>query len=623
MRPGSILPPSPWIIKPQSGWQINPAHPLYQGLAGGWIYNEGGGTKINDLLGVCPATLSGASPYWKSGIFGTSGSFGGSNTSGSLGSKTPLNLTGAMTISAWVKYNSGANFCTIVADCTTAGNDGLFLLFIGQSTGVATWKQNGSFANSSNTGAKKLTAGVWHHVAATRPSNSSSAVISFYVDGVLNGTGTIAAAPGTQKGAFLGSNSASGGNLFNGQIDNTFIWNRALSASEIEMLYTQPYCLMQPAGIAINNNPVVAAETLAWLNRVHLNYDESLPYRQQSQLLPPTITAFNQKGTGGAISEFDISEAPISGSPSFLPTTVEWYTLRHINYDEPSNPQQKNLFTADKSAQQLARTNEWVLPPHKNYSFDEAPQQKNLFRADISPQQGPRTTEWLPLLKKVSTDDLAISNRSLWRPEFTSAAAPVVDALGWVLKPTKITVESIFISNQTVQPWQSVQQGAQDLPWYARSSSIKIDDLIKVNQNSYAWLSPQQAPAVIPGSEWLVVKSKLYPDDPIIVNLPWNQPWNSLQQPAPPPVPVFSSQKTAASGRHRRQPPQDKEPKFDWYEEQEKKRAEFKSFVSKTVNPREIEEIPDIRPLVIDGILKEGYSARPDYDLELLLLLGA
>ncbi len=250
----------PLYTKPQLGTPINSGHPLVYGLAAGWLFNEGAGLNVFDLLQTCNGTYSGTQkPYWQSGFSGTSGYFNGTGSI-SVGSKSSLNLSGAMTISAWVNYFSGAGFVTVISDAAGGGGPGEFLLFIAQSTGVMTWKQNTSSAtNSSNTG-PKLSAGQWFHVAAVRPSGSASETISFYVNGRLNGTGAVTQVPGAQAGAFLGSNSPTGGNLFKGKIDNILVWNYALTTDQIMRLYVDPYCFMkQPRqGILKQNQSIVS-----------------------------------------------------------------------------------------------------------------------------------------------------------------------------------------------------------------------------------------------------------------------------------------------------------------------------------------------------------------------------
>jgi hypothetical protein len=72
--------------------------------------------------------------------------------------------------------------------------------------------------------------------------------------------------------------------FLDGKIDHVLVWNRALSATEVRQLYLDPICFMQHRMLILPGGAAAAPITIA--------------------------------GTGGAISEFAISEAPISGSPS-------------------------------------------------------------------------------------------------------------------------------------------------------------------------------------------------------------------------------------------------------------------------------------------------------------------
>jgi len=235
----------PLLAKPPVGCVINQAHPLTHGLAAGWLFNEGAGLTAFDLLQVSNGTFSGAGkPYWTSGFSGSSSNFNGTNDLVTVGANSSLNLSGPMTVSTRIFYPTGGSTGPVIIDCNSSGTVGLFGLVLAQNTNILSWKQGTFSGNSSNTG-QKISTGKWLHVVATRSDGSSSAVITFYVNGQQNGTVTVNIAPGAQAGVFLGNNGPSGGNFYKGQIDSILIWNYVLTTDQITQLYVDPYCFMK------------------------------------------------------------------------------------------------------------------------------------------------------------------------------------------------------------------------------------------------------------------------------------------------------------------------------------------------------------------------------------------
>ena len=102
-----------------------------------------------------------------------------------------------------------------------------------------------------------LSSNTFHHVAGVREVTGSGKTVKLYVDGVL-----VATAPDTSVGSlarntadFIGKRfPCADTGTFNGLIDEPAIYNRALSASEIEAIYNagnagkcEPVCTTPPA----------------------------------------------------------------------------------------------------------------------------------------------------------------------------------------------------------------------------------------------------------------------------------------------------------------------------------------------------------------------------------------
>ncbi len=110
--------------------------------------------------------------------------------------------------------------------------------------GVGNYKD---FSNTTSSGAS-LYDGNWHHVVFTMPGSGQTDVENskMYVDGTEQGAGPLgSASTGTQsaKGGLLIGGSMNTA-YFNGTIDELAIWNRTLTASEVNALYQQGLSLM-------------------------------------------------------------------------------------------------------------------------------------------------------------------------------------------------------------------------------------------------------------------------------------------------------------------------------------------------------------------------------------------
>src|SRR5580765_3113499 len=92
------------------------------GLVAAYSFNEGGGTTLIDVSGHnLNGTIVGAT-WTAGGRFGNALSFNGANSYVDLGNPTALQLTGSMTIEAWINAAANpANDGQIVAKSNGAG----------------------------------------------------------------------------------------------------------------------------------------------------------------------------------------------------------------------------------------------------------------------------------------------------------------------------------------------------------------------------------------------------------------------------------------------------------------------------------------------------------------------
>ena len=245
-----------WLQKPPLGVQINHAHPLARGLVGCWLFNEGGGDIAYDLSGYGnhgtlngmafpPTTASG----WNPGRDGVGLMFDGSNDYVDCGNDPSLNITDAITIEAWIKMVSTSTDGMIVAKWGTFA-DTQWSYF---SRVDVTNPRFGFSADGATTcGIKTYTdltivQNRWHHVVSTW--RKIDGTMRAYLDGVASSQ--IANCSNnlfiSSKPVSIGRDSDNAVHHFNGSIDQVRIYNRALTADEIQQLYIDPYCTFEPA----------------------------------------------------------------------------------------------------------------------------------------------------------------------------------------------------------------------------------------------------------------------------------------------------------------------------------------------------------------------------------------
>jgi hypothetical protein len=166
------------------------------------------------------ATGSGTITKGATGIVGNAWDFGGGKVTTS---HQFLPTSGDYTYSTWVSLD----------DISTAGEE----ILRHESPTFEVWRNSGGLNVSGASGtinletASNLANNIWYNIVLV---HSSSGDIS-YLNGVSKSTADITSVP-TGTTWYLGGRSGSG-EAINGKIDETTVWSRALSSSEVSSLY--------------------------------------------------------------------------------------------------------------------------------------------------------------------------------------------------------------------------------------------------------------------------------------------------------------------------------------------------------------------------------------------------
>ena len=207
---------------------------LQRGLVGHWTFDgkdmgpnvrdkSGSGNHGNLILSTTGNTVT----TTVAGRLGQALKFDGSDDYVTGGDIASLEFTGDMAVSAWIRTDVAQSNKGIVGKWISSPSDAGWLMFA-FSTSQITFQVDGT----GNRATVAITDKKWVHAVGIRSGTN----IYLYIDGVLaaTDTGTTLSTSGTaalQVGAYSSSN------FFDGQIDDVRIYNRALSAGEVNKLY--------------------------------------------------------------------------------------------------------------------------------------------------------------------------------------------------------------------------------------------------------------------------------------------------------------------------------------------------------------------------------------------------
>ena len=196
------------------------------------------GSPVGAVVGVASANA---------GLYGTAYDFtaGALNYTDNFSNIPTGNWTrdGALTYAAWVKPNSIQSFSRPTMAGTTGGSYDFRIAPSGSDWSLQL--QSGNTVTSSLISAATIPSDEWTHVAVTKDVNGSAgtnlASVSFYINGVLAESGTIArAGSGTNIiRLFVGTASAAT-MYYEGGLDEVRIYNEVLDGATIAGLAAVP-----------------------------------------------------------------------------------------------------------------------------------------------------------------------------------------------------------------------------------------------------------------------------------------------------------------------------------------------------------------------------------------------
>ena len=214
-------------------------------LVGYWTFEEGAGTTTadqsgNGLSGTFDNVATWGGPAWTNSPLGAYClRFDGVNDRVNLGNPTSLQLTGAMTLSAWVNVRGFSTSGRLVTKGGSSGSRGWSLNVentSGPGKSGAFQVPSSSTALISVTTTTSLASNQWVHLCGVF---EPGVAVRIYTNGFLNNTvaTAVTALYNNSLAATIGARPTGAPDTpFNGLIDNVRIYNTALSEAEIRAL---------------------------------------------------------------------------------------------------------------------------------------------------------------------------------------------------------------------------------------------------------------------------------------------------------------------------------------------------------------------------------------------------
>jgi len=236
-------------LKPIRGIRINKSHPLARGLVGYWLLNEGTGSKIFDLSGNGNTGTLQGDTHFVPGKFGSALDFDGTGDYVDIPISNSLNMTGDIFVSYWLYYRTVAsnNYDGRVIYPYSSGNGYEILHYIYTSGNfkIIPKRDYSTTEMYYKTTERPNGFDTWVHIGVLFNGTAKNATI--YINGqkdtgnyeeTIDGVGNLVADFTSIRIGYPN---------FDCLIDHIMIFNRALSASEIALLYREPFCMFDRA----------------------------------------------------------------------------------------------------------------------------------------------------------------------------------------------------------------------------------------------------------------------------------------------------------------------------------------------------------------------------------------
>jgi len=207
---------------------------LDEGEVGYWKFDEGSGTTASDSSGLKNNGTINGEATWTSGKYGGALELDGGIIKNDSPDSLPRGNT-SKTLALWFKKSSSCATCETLGGFGNTASGENFQIELCQSGNF--WVLGWGIDTDWNTGisSSSYRDGEWHFVVVTY--DASSHTTRLYVDNVLLASTTSYTFAANPQKIIFGDEIDEEGRAYHGLLDEPRIYNRALSAEEIQYLY--------------------------------------------------------------------------------------------------------------------------------------------------------------------------------------------------------------------------------------------------------------------------------------------------------------------------------------------------------------------------------------------------
>ena len=163
--------------------------------------------------------------------------FNGTSDYVNCGNNSSLDITDAITISAWVKFNR-LGIDQGIVDKGFNNISGVIRLWIWSGNNKVYFDAPEGTVRINGAPVGGFSINTWYHIVATYDKNAGPNNLNLYINGTNVATSTDTDAMGTNNAdLIIGARKQGSGEFFSGLIDNVMIYNKALSQEKIATLY--------------------------------------------------------------------------------------------------------------------------------------------------------------------------------------------------------------------------------------------------------------------------------------------------------------------------------------------------------------------------------------------------
>ncbi len=230
----------------------------YANLRAWWRLNESTGTIADDATGRAQDGTTQGDAIWTNGLAGNALGLDGVDDGVLVGTSAALIGSTDFAVSVLVKINPGSPLCTVIQqrEPGASAHQGQYQLNVNSNGSVSFMVYNNSVYQFDLTTSTTVNDGQWHHLAAVRSGVNGL----IYVDGVQAATGAGTIQPLASHAVSIGYDNRDGDKYFSGLIDDVRVYERALSAGEVDALRD---ALVPNRAPLFAGNPVEGGSVLA------------------------------------------------------------------------------------------------------------------------------------------------------------------------------------------------------------------------------------------------------------------------------------------------------------------------------------------------------------------------